>query len=394
VVGGYGKAHDGDQASLQTLDITADNPFPDFERLIANDVSFMLGDLHGQSICNESEAITSDPRLSHVFCSFVKGQENFSSGCHYIKNYKLTEKGPKPISPLETIDTKIKRNCNTIYRDFSKLIDGDLYCYNTQDAQTLIYDDVFGRDHGRVAVIQYHRLRGQSAAIFPLQGYHKFPSHNIPDFIDKTRFREKQSKVVWRGSPNGSCPTPAGFIGIPRILANHSLSIEEKTKALRNSGRFRCVHDCYDSDFIDVGFVLNDRHRSLPASSILRNLERGRMSPQQQTSSRYILALDGYDGPSNMYWILRTNSLMFRQNSSWEMFGDNYFLPWVHFVPVEATASDIEEKFHWCERNISECERIVSNARAAWACLFDQRAYNERIRQAAIALHTHRKRRG
>ncbi len=105
--------------------------------------------------------------------------------------------------------------------------------------------------------------------------------------------------------------------------------------------------------------------------AVLSNLIKSRATVSEHFSHRYLLALDGYDGPSSWYWMLNSNSVVIRQKSDWLMFGDSYFVPWVHFVPIAEDASDIMDVFDWCEKNQATCEKISSNAKAAWAVLFD-----------------------
>lgn len=111
----------------------------------------------------------------------------------------------------------------------------------------------------------------------------------------------------------------------------------------------------------------------------LKSLFMEKTPAREQTRYRYLLALDGFDGPSSMYWMFRTKSLVFRHESPWEMFGDHAFLPWKTYIPVKPNREDIMEKFEWCENNLDACEQIVEQANLAWNSIFDSARFDARL---------------
>mmetsp|Transcript_19067 Transcript_19067/g.28470 ORF Transcript_19067/g.28470 Transcript_19067/m.28470 type:complete len:97 (-) Transcript_19067:306-596(-) len=46
--------------------------------------------------------------------------------------------------------------------------------------------------------------------------------------------------------------------------------------------------------------------------------------------------------------------------TSWFM--EEFLEAYVHFVPIEADYSDVEQQITWCENNLSEVERISERA--------------------------------
>ncbi len=107
-------------------------------------------------------------------------------------------------------------------------------------------------------------------------------------------------------------------------------------------------------DRLDVGMVFPFQQGDMRHHAVLSNLIKSRATVSEHFSHRYLLALDGYDGPSSWYWMLNSNSDVIRQKSDWLMFGDSYFVPWVHFVPIAEDASDIMDVFDWCEKKPSD----------------------------------------
>lgn len=344
----------------------------------------MLGRLKNERLLNDPIKLHERKNISHVFCAFVKNGNEFLIGKEYQKFYSIDYSGVIE-KTRQHADVKILRNLSVIKRDWGLLQENNLYCFNTQDAQNFDYKKEFNLEK-HPAVFQYHRWADQPALILPLPGYHSFPSWNIPKFESTAPFRSRASKIIWRGGPSGSAIANGHTIGFHNILTNPHISVEQKHHLLLQIPRYNLPLLSKDIDFMDFGIVLSKPTSENDSESIISSLTKSRQTPIEQSMCRYILSLDGYDGPSNMYWAFNSGSLVFRQTSNWRLFGDNYFIPWIHFVPIEATISDIQAKFEWAERNVDKCAEMVENARSAWRCLFDWPLYKERIKKLYLSL--------
>ncbi len=350
--------------------IITEGRIPQSEDILRADLAFHLGDMDAYDFSALPEACAGREIPWGVFVCLHPGKRKFFSGGFFEENCEINDTGiliksgnpwPKQVRAIETIN-----------RDF-KLLDKSLYyCFDLQDARATNYADYFGTEKS-IPVFQHHRRVGIPAIITTLIRYHESPSWNIPEIIDTTSFHEKIPGVIWRGDLSGQVQSPLGFGGTHNVVNNISLSDDQKITALRQSARFRLCQDHQDDDRVDVGLVIRWGSPTYPEPvSFLEPLCKPRITPQEHLSHRYLLALDGYDGPSSWYWMLNTNSLVLRQDSGWEMFGDNYFHPWVHFVPLCSDASDLNDKIAWCESHLDQCASIVANARAAWAVLFNR----------------------
>jgi len=79
--------------------------------------------------------------------------------------------------------------------------------------------------------------------------------------------------------------------------------------------------------------------------------------------NKFILSIEGNDVASNLKWIMASNSLCIKPQStkeSWLMEGK--LKPWVHYVPVKGDFSDLEEIYKWCIENPEICKGIIKNA--------------------------------
>ena len=266
---------------------------------------------------------------------------------------------------------KYARMLKTINRQMPFLRDDLYYAYDFRDERNTDYALKF-QTRLPVPVMQYHRRRSLSAVIVPLANYHNCPSWNIPLINDATAFRQKRPIAFWRGALSGVIETRLGRKWTGKLFRGSEFTDQERSQLLRQSARFIVCSDHLDDPMVDAKLIIKtDSEFTTSESSMLEKLSGPSVKRETHLAYKYLLALDGYDGPSNFYWMLNSNSLILRQESEWEMFGDCYFQPWVHFVPLAQDCSDLSEKIEWCESHQAECERMIENAHAAWALLFD-----------------------
>ena len=351
---------------------------PDEAEIAASDLRFSFGTLFDSELMDVKKLPPVSPP-SNAFLSFDLHERKFILGHQGLSGARITESG---ITFEAAGNPKMLRTLQTINRDFLFLNKRACFAFNTGDAQTHNYQDFFGCNK-KVPVIQYHRFDGTDAIIMPLPRYHEYPSSNIPEINYRDFLKQKIPKIFWRGDLSGFALTPMGRRNPAQILGSGRLSRDKKMEILQLYFRYRVVTHLHSEIFADVGFVFSKYlQENIGDQEFLKAYEAERTSPQEQAGYRYLLALDGYDGPSSWYWMMSSGSVVLREKSKWKMFGDNYFIPWIHFIPVDNTVEDILRKIDWCERNLDECQIMVRNARAAWEVLFDrqrQKARRQRI---------------
>lgn len=354
--------------------ITA-NAVLDGERILERDLAFHLGVREDFEVRSLPDACRQDKLPDDSFVCFKPDQEAVIAGDAYIKNCIVTRHRIEVRQ--DRLSAKQARTIATVNRDFAMLDPGAYYAFNMRDAREHDYAAFFGTSKP-IPVFQYHRRRDLAAVIHPLRPYHDFPSGKIPRLEDRQSFRSKRGQMVWRGNLTGRACVEGASLGFGSVLRS-ARSESHKKQLLRQSLRFAVSEMSIGHHELDAGLVLHGRiAESLTENPFLMEYCRPECSREEHLQFRYLLALDGYDGPSSWYWMLNSNSLVLRQQSAWEMFGDCFFAPWVHYVPIAADGSDLMEMFLWCERNTGECERISANARRAWSLLFDPRYQVER----------------
>lgn len=229
------------------------------------------------------------------------------------------------------------------------------------------FNDADGYDYESCGInqpiIQYCRLKKQrgSVVLFPLSKHsHGFGGANIPNFQDDLSFSEKNDYVVWRGVPTGSYSFSDKKINAKELYVNNELSHLHTLFPRHN-----LVPKIYNEDFFNVGFVdyknAPDKNNDFYKEHILPYLKE-RLSIKEQLKNKFILAIDGNDGPSNLFWALMSNSLVLKVQSEWETALCVGLKEWVHYVPVLNEPEDIKEKVKYLLKNNDKCLEIINNA--------------------------------
>lgn len=105
------------------------------------------------------------------------------------------------------------------------------------------------------------------------------------------------------------------------------------------------------------------------------------LTPNEQMAFRYIICIEGNDVASNLVWTMASNSLCLMPrplNESWLM--ESRLVAGRHYVELDETFDDLEDKILYYERRPGEAQEIVRNANRYVDQFFDAR------RERAIGL--------
>jgi Glycosyl transferase family 90 len=147
---------------------------------------------------------------------------------------------------------------------------------------------------------------------------------------DKTRFEEKKSIAVWRGSAHSQ-----KRIALVRGYHDHPLCDVKTANRKDRGGAF--------------------------------------MSPASQMSFRYILSVEGNDVATNTKWIMASQSLCIMPQPVYETwYMEGALKQGVHYVEVRSDFEDLEEKILYYENHTNEAREIIRNANAYVAQFLDE----------------------
>lgn len=218
-------------------------------------------------------------------------------------------------------------------------------------------------------VIQYNRRKGmRNQVLWRLPGYFE-PTSTLGGLwqgavCDDIPFAEKESKVFWRGSLSGShWKSP-----FAKEILSAELSAAELGILADRFSRVRIVlFSAANRDFTDFRISVKASDPRLSGGDDPAGLFDVWRDPSDFLGFKYILCPTGHDVPSQLYWVIGTNSVAFREECDYEVLPDFFLKPWVHYVPLERGMRDLSEKFEFCERNAGFCEDLSGEARLAHA---------------------------
>ena len=267
----------------------------------------------------------------------------------------------------QEIAARAARWANYLYRNG---IEG-IFAFNTVDAQPWDYGSV-NPLFNTLPVWQYVRPTNSGGRVFlsPLDAKYAGPNtKNLPKVgFDEVPFREKIPEVFWRGAPNGTYFRDGKLRWLMPEMRNFICNMDlsnfgqKEAIALRDFLRVRVVDNLRDSPFANVAFsrAPSGSPSALPREA--RNWFRAAATKSEQSRFKYLLALEGNDIPTGIYWSLASNSIVLVPQRSWETALDFGLQPGVHYVPTGDTAEEIEHTVEMCEANMAMCEDIIENA--------------------------------
>lgn len=201
------------------------------------------------------------------------------------------------------------------------------------------------------------------------------PTKNLfDDLNDPHDWSKKDNKIFWRGQLSGflkkTDPPFSDQICTVNLWQNLENDLDKclRVNFVKKHGK---SHDIRFSSFdVEKKWVTS---RNLPLltknKKILKQFIRkhkyaiaDKVPFTDFLKHKYLLDLDGSNAPGSTINILKSNSVMLRPIPVWETIIFMDLKPWVHYVPIEYDASDLNEKLKWCENNDAECKQISENA--------------------------------
>lgn len=249
-------------------------------------------------------------------------------------------------------------------------IDG-LFVFNTADAQSWDYQTI---ESGicQMPVWQHSRRVDSKGPVFLFPLDRKFAgpkTDNLPRAgFDTVAFKDKLPKVFWRGGLSGACARGRRMkwlrYEMPAFLQTQGESndFELSATTIGEFLRVRVVDNLVFSSAADVAFSTPPQDALLTAGVRVQRWFKSPVRREAQSKYRYLLALEGNDFPSGLYWSLASNSVVFIPQRHWETALDYGLEAWTHYVPTGDSREEIEQAVDACESDLSTCEQIIDNA--------------------------------
>lgn len=248
---------------------------------------------------------------------------------------------------------------------------------NMMDSSPFAPELYFGFDAN---ILKYNRRRSMhSTVLWRLPGYYEpgpaLGNSRRPPFEDAQDFLDKAPLVRWRGGANATAwPTPFAPDLLPLPLTQADLIAQ----AGANPRAAAVLFSLRNPDIADLRFGISRKHwlrlgEAQPEPGIIEKF----VPAESLLDARYQLCVPGHDAPSQLYWVIATNSLAMVVESEFEVIPDFFLKPWVHYVPVQRDLSDLRDKLAYCQDNPALCLAIIDRAQAAYRAICDPALWAE-----------------
>jgi len=172
--------------------------------------------------------------------------------------------------------------------------------------------------------------------IWPLnKGRHFVPACDVPQ-VD-IPWQEKISKLVYRGN---------NLLDVPKQIPVEMNAAKQRRKA---------VYHHKFSSLVDAKFSDNCKHKDRK-QGICSKLT----TKTQILKYKYILSIEGNDISSGLKWMLFSNSVVFLPPLTYESWAmESLLRQFVHYIPVHANMTNLEDMVQWAESHPAEVRDIV-----------------------------------
>ena len=221
-------------------------------------------------------------------------------------------------------------------------------------------------------IFQYNRIKGDDTAVlWRLPSYFE-PSRGVGHIggavSDDISFCEKIPKIFWRGALSGSrYVTPSRRVGVYSLK-----TIQDFRSQRENYSRISAVYYSTKNPEITDFKLTCELSKALQAESNF-NFHSDKASPKDHLHYKYILCPLGNDVASNLYWVVSTQSLAFKEEGDYECIADYFLKPWIHYIPISKGLHDLQDKYIWCQNNEDKCKLIIENANSAYKNIIDSK---------------------
>ena len=186
----------------------------------------------------------------------------------------------------------------------------------------------------------------------------------IAQASDKNHWDTKINQAFWRGSSTGYLDTDHGREHIMRLETCLDFP---RIRLVALSLEYPNLLDACVTDY----FQYSDHQTLNKLLSLSQKTEA--VSFQGHLKYKYLVDVDGNTcSYSRMFWILLSNSVLFK-----EMNGDTQWYykalkPWVHFVPFTFEAGDLPEKICWAQSHDQQVRQMAKAATSLARQVFSQ----------------------
>lgn len=196
------------------------------------------------------------------------------------------------------------------------------------------------------------------------------------DLINMTSWENKQNIAFFRGSLTGigldsSTNQRIKLAELDKIIPN----LDAKITTFNMRDRFIVDNDLMvdlnNTNKITINEVLKDNNVEKIISYVdpkyiqSLNITKDHFIPlNEQSKYKYLIYCQGHSAANRYLTLMRLGSVILKVESTCkarDLWFFKYLKPYIHYVPVKADMSDLEDQIKWCINNDNKCKMIVLN---------------------------------
>lgn len=112
------------------------------------------------------------------------------------------------------------------------------------------------------------------------------------------------------------------------------------------------------------------------------------MSALEQARCRYIIHIPGHVCAFRLSRELSYGSVILLVQSEYFTWYQHLLKPFVHYIPVDADASNLMERLEWCQSHTLECKQIAQNAYEFWKLHLSREAILDYLQTILVRIKT------
>lgn len=174
--------------------------------------------------------------------------------------------------------------------------------------------------------------------------------YNVQQAVPLNPWNKKIEKIFWRGKPSATAHRRGTELKIMDKMPRMALVILSALYPDLIDASFTIPDNNYSKDFLQVLDLITKR--------TLKNV-----SETEHLKYKYLISVDGGTCAwLRVPWIMLSNSVLVKQETSKIEWFYPAIKPYVHYVPVNENLTDIFEQLEWMKNHDQELQQISLNA--------------------------------
>jgi hypothetical protein len=124
------------------------------------------------------------------------------------------------------------------------------------------------------------------------------------------------------------------------------------------------LRDVAGTDAALINPWLNEPAEAATAWLTANGILRAAVTAEEQAQHRYLIDIDGVANAWGMFEKLLMGSCVLKVESPYEQWFYDDIVPWIHYVPVAADLSDLQQRIDWCRQNSTAAAAIAAAGQA------------------------------